>query len=168
VQTLSISLECPSPFWLDPEPTPVLLAFVGGGLEFPLVTPTEFGFLGYRAIADNTGDSPVPIEMYISGGAVNPRVTNKTTGEFIHVQRPMETHEELFINTDPEHMEVTLLSVDPVSGAATRGNAYGYLSQDSTIMMMLVPGMNELTFSSDDENRTIRIRIFYRRRFTGV
>jgi len=167
IQTLNISFECPLPFWLETEQSQVLLAYVGGGLQFPLVTPTEFGMLGYRALADNYGDALAPIEMYVTGGSLNPKITNVTTGEFIHIQRQMESWEELYINTDPENMQVTLISKDPVTGEETRELAYGYISTDSNLFGM-VPGVNELTFDSDDENKTIRVRIFYHKRFVGV
>jgi len=167
IQTLSISFECPLPFWLDSEQSQVMLAYVGGGLQFPLVTPAEFGMLGYRALADNSSDGPVPIEMYVTGGSENPKITNVTTGEFIHIERRVEEWEQIYINTDPEHMEVTLMSKHPVTGEDTRELAYGYLSNTSNLFS-LVPGVNELTFDSDDENKTIRIRIYYHKRFAGV
>jgi len=104
-QTLNISFECTLPFWSEPAQSQAMLAYIGGGLEFPLVTPTEFDMLGYRSLVDNDSDATVPIEMHVDGGSENPKITNVTIGVLILIERRVETWEQLYINTDPEHME---------------------------------------------------------------
>lgn len=165
VQTLNINFECPSPFWQDYENTVVSLAYVEGGLKFPIVTPGFFGTLGYRAFVDNKGDVPAPMEIYIDGGAQNPMIKNVSTGEFIKVERKMNPYDKLYINTDPENLKVELIRNDGIS--ETRENAYGYLSFDSSLFG-LKPGMNELIFTSDDENKKVKIRLVFRLLYSGV
>lgn len=167
IQTLDVSFECPSPFWLSYEQSAIMLAYVEGGLKFPLRTPNRFGTLGYRVTADIKSDVPVPLEFHIDGGSLNPIITNRTTGEFIKLEKHVESYESLYINTDSEKRAVILNGIDPVSGAATRHNAYGYLSHDSRLFS-LAPGVNDLRFESDDENKKVRIRIYYHERYVGV
>jgi hypothetical protein len=167
VQTIELTFECPSPFWLSYERQSILLAYVEGGINFPLKTPNNFGLLGYQVLADNQSDALTPLELYIEGGAINPVITNKTTGKFIKVEKYIQTHEMIYINTSEESTSVILHSVDPVTSEPTTENAYGYLSFDSDLFG-LVPGVNDIRFESDDDNKSVRIRGYYNYRFGGV
>ena len=167
IQTLDVTFECPSAFWLSAEPVQAGLAYVEGGLEFPLKTPGAFGMLGYRVNISNDGDADAPLEFHIDGGALNPVITNVTTGEFIKLSKFLQPHDKLYINTDPENMTVSLVSVDPETNEEVLTNAFGYLTDDSALFK-LAPGMNEIIFSSDDENKRVSIRIIFRKRYAGV
>lgn len=167
VQTLNIMFECPSPYWQSVKQHEILLAYVDGGLRFPVKTPGYFGTLGYRAVIDNDSDGYVPVEMYVDGGSVNPVIINKTTGEFIKIERQFSSGDQIYINTDPEKMEVSRIYIDPATNKPVKENAYGYLSFDSTLLQ-LIPGENDLTFTSDDENKRVRVRIYFRKRYAGV
>ena len=46
-QTVSVVFECPSPFWRSAEKSIASLAYIYGGLHFPIQTPNRFGTLGY-------------------------------------------------------------------------------------------------------------------------
>lgn len=167
VQTLSVKFECPSPFWLSAEETEIKLAYVDGGFEFPVSTPSYFGTLGYRAEIMNDSDAELPLEISIGGGARNPEITNEVTGEKISVERQIKEGDSLFISTDPETLEVSLLALNPATNEAEKENAYGYLTTDSTLLT-LKPGRNELIFRSLDDNKKIQIRIRFRKRYVGV
>jgi len=166
IQTLSVSFECPQPFFTTERAEELALAYVRGGLKFPLRTPGFFGTLGYRVTADNDGDIETPLEIFIGGGAINPKVINETTGRFVQVKKHIQTHEQLYINTDPEHIEVSLMTVDEHS-QHVKINAYSYLSDDSDLLR-LPQGVNMLRFNTDDNNTHIRIRLLFRKRFVGV
>lgn len=165
VQTLSISFECPTPFWQDYESSTVSLAYVQGGLQFPIRTPGFFGTLGYRAVVNNTGDVNAPMEIYIDGGSVNPTIKNVSTGEFIKVEQQMTEYDRLYINTDPENLKVEIIRTDGIN--ETKENAYGYLSFDSSLFS-LQPGNNEIIFTSDDENKRVKVRMYFRLLYSGV
>lgn len=166
-QTLEVAFECPSPFWRSADPVQVGLAYVSGGLQFPIRTPGFFGTLGYRAVVDNDGDVVTPLEFHIEGGSINPIVRNVTTGEHIRLSRHLAHYDRLYVNTDPEKQEVSLVTVDPLTNQDVRENAYGYLTDDSALFK-LAPGKNELTFTSDDENKRVRIRVLFYKRYAGV
>jgi hypothetical protein len=168
VQTLTVTFEAPSPFWEDLKQNGVFLAYVEGGLKFPVKLPNMFGMLGYRVIVNNFGDWNAPVEIYMEGGAVNPVITNKSTGEFIKLTHDLDSSMELYINSDPENLEVSIITIDPATNEKVKQNAYGYITSDSTIQFYLKPGRNEIIFSSDDENKAVRIRIYFRLRYAGV
>lgn len=168
LQTVELVFECPFPFFQDTEQNGVFLNYVEGGLEFPLVTPTEFGLFGYYVEVDNDSDCDLPVEMYVDGGSLNPTIKNETTGEFIKIEKPLASHEKLYINTDPEQIEVSIIRKDVSTNKEVRENAYGYLTYDSTLFK-LKTGINELTFKSDDEeNKKVRVKIYYRKCYLGV
>ena len=166
-QTLSIEFECPSPYWLSVEQHIFSLAYVDGGIKFPVRTPSSFGTLGYRAIIDNDSDVEIPLEFMIDGGSLNPIIINQTTGEFIKLAKQVFDGEKLYINTDPEYLEVSLITIDPETNEKVKSNAYGYLTHDSTLIKLAL-GENQLTFQSDDENRKVRITISFYKRYVGV
>ena len=166
-QFLEIEFECPQPYWEDQTLTQIPLAYIDGGIQFPLITPNYFGTLGYQAFIDNDGDLPVPLQFYIQGGAVNPIVKNETTGEYIQLAKYLETWDQLYINTDINEQEVSLVTIDPMTNEPVKQNAYSYLTDGSTLFK-LVPGVNRLTFTSDDENKKVSIEIVFRKRTAGV
>jgi len=166
VQTFSIIFDCPKTFFTTPAQERVLLAYIDGGLEFPLVTPGFLGTMGYEARPFNDGDIDTPLEIIIGGGAVFPTVTNETTGKFVCVERHLQEHEKLYINTDDENTEVSLLTVDEHSNPV-KINAYSYLTDDSDLFR-LAQGENVLSFNSADNNTRIKIELLFRKRFVGV
>jgi hypothetical protein len=168
VQTLAATFEAPTPFWEDLNQTGIYFAYVEGGLKFPVKLPNMFGMLGYRVIVDNYGDWDAPIELFMEGGAVNPIITNKTTGAFIKLTRDLDSSMELYINSDPEKLEVSIITIDPETNQKVKQNAYGYITHDSTIQFYMSPGKNEIVFDSDDENKAVKIKIYFRRRYVGL
>lgn len=166
-QTLDVEFSCPTVFWRTAEPMQANLAYIDGGLEFPLETPSYFGYNSYYAEVDNDGDAEAHMEIYMDGGAVNPVITNLTTGEFIRLDKFLHSYEKLYICTDPENIEVSLISVDPATNEPVRENAFGYLSDDSTLFRFQ-PGVNRLMFESEDNNLTVRIRFMFYFNYLGV
>ncbi len=165
VQTIGIDFECPSPLWQSGEASQISLAYLGGGLEFPLVLPGGFGNLGYQAIIDNDGDYPTPLEIYIGGGSKNPKVLNLTTGQFIKIEKDTNSYEHIYINTDPGVSTVLLVRSDGTE--ETEENAYGYLSHDSTLFS-LARGRNVILYETEDENKKVSVRLLFRKLYVGV
>ena len=166
-QTLNVEFECPSPFWLSATQSVVSLAYVYGGMSFPIRTPNRFGTLGYRAIISNDSDAETPLEFLIDGGSLNPVITNTTTGRFIKLNKQLFAGDQLYINTDPEKLEVSHITTDPETNQRVKSKAYGYLTHDSELFS-LIPGENRLTFKSDDENKKVKITITFYKRYVGV
>lgn len=167
LQTLTVSFECPSSFWQSVKPFEIKLAYVEGGLEFPIRTPGFFGKLGYKAVINNDGDVPAPLEFFIDGGAINPIIRNDTTGEFIKLTRQLQSYDKLYINTDPENYEVSHITINTETNEPQKMDAFGYITPDSSLFK-LARGENVIKFTSDDENKKVKIVILYRKRYAGV
>jgi len=166
-QSIRIAFECPSPFWKSVDVSVIQLAYIAGGMSFPIRTPNSFGVLGYKAIIDNDSDVETPVEILMDGGSLNPVILNQTTGHFIKLAKQVHFGEQLYINTDPEFLEVSLIFIDPESNQRVKQNAYGYITHDSTLFR-LAHGENRLTFRSEDENKAVRLTISFYKRYVGV
>lgn len=81
----TISFLCVDPYWLDAEGVDIDIKSVKGGLRFPLILPSHFALVTFYKEIENVGDEEVPVQIEYTGPALNPRITNETTGEYIQV-----------------------------------------------------------------------------------
>ena len=153
-----IQLFCPSPFWLDVFETSKEIVTWIGGLKFPLVLPTKFSLAGQRIVnIINDGDIETPVIIEIRGTANNPKIANKTTGEFIKINRTLLIGDVLTITTHFGNKRVE------INGT----NALHYIDLASTFFN-LHPGDNVIEFSSESVNDDAGIKISFKRRYVGV
>lgn len=163
IQTLSVELECPDPYWHSLKESSFRMLYVDGGFSFPYSFPVQFGLRGYRQTIHNDCNCMLPMEIRISGGAVNPYIKNTSTGEYIKIRKEIPTGKTLYINTDFESPEVSIL--DSLNVVET--NAFGYMTADSSLFR-LSPGENALEFDSEDNTTTATIIISYYERAAGL
>jgi phage-related protein len=153
-----IQLFCPSPFWLDVFETSKEIVTWIGGLKFPLVLPTKFSLAGQRTVnIINDGDIETPVIIEIRGTANNPKIANKTTGEFIKINRTLLAGDVLTITTHFGSKGVE------INGT----NALHYIDLASTFFN-LHPGDNVIEFSSESVNDDAGVKISFKRRYVGV
>mgnify|MGYP002411558008 CR=1 FL=1 len=95
--------------------------------------------------------------------AVNPKVINNNTGEFIQVNREVGADEKLIITTEFGNKRVTLKNT--VTGEET--NAFGWIDLDSTFFNLDV-GDNLMSYSADSGQETAKVWIKWRNRYSGV
>lgn len=162
-QTVDLIFECPNPFFRSSTEFSTRLAYSSGTLKWPLTLPGQFGINRYQQTIVNDGQAQAPLVIEIGAGAVNPMVTNSSTGEFVKVSRYIPENSKLVINSDPERLEVSLANT--VSGE--KSNAYGYLSDGSSPFMLAI-GENILKFESDDNSASIKINLRYVKLYKGV
>lgn len=158
IQSFFLSLVCPDPYWqAEIESATEIVTWIGG-LEFPLVFPTQFSTAGEKRInVINAGDVEAPIRVEISAPATNPTLTHVGTGEFIRVKRELTGNDVLVVTTDFGNKRV---EIDGVS-------KFNYIDQETTFFSLL-PGDNILEYTSDDEQEKARVRISYKNRYLGV
>jgi len=148
-QKFTLTLFCPSPFWEDIKETGEPLGFIEGGLTFPLMLNpdveehTLFSRRGFTSLLENKGDVPAPVEITFSGPAENPKIINKTTGEFIQINDTLDSDEKLIINTA---FGAKRAEIEGNNGEMQ--NAFHYLDLESTFWELQV-GDNEIDFESD-------------------
>ena len=100
-QDFLINLIAPNPYWQDEYETSEEIVTWLGGMTFPLKLPTAFATKGPKIInIRNDGDVETPVKIEFHGPATNPRIENKTTGEFIKVNQVLTPEDILVITTE--------------------------------------------------------------------
>lgn len=104
-------------------------------------------------------DTPVLVEFH--GPAVNPVVTNVTTGERIKVNCTLAEGEILEINTD-----FGVKSVYRVTGS--NRESLNQVIDISSRFFWLRPGTNYLSYDSDNKETVHKVAITWHERYLGI
>lgn len=166
-KSVPITFNCPDPYWRALQPVGDIMAYLDGGLEFPLEIDSElrvqFGSQGYQAVIRNEGDSAASLVITIYGPAAQPAVSKTATGETLRVNRELATGDRLTINT--AHGNDRQVMITRTNG--TMESAFGYIDLES-VFFQLDPGENALEYRSGDDGRTARVEVLSYPRFGGV
>ena len=158
----TISFLCADPYWLDEKGADIEIKSVKGGLIFPLILPSCFASVSFYKEIDNQGDVDAPIQLEYIGPAINPRVTNETTGEYIQVNMEIGEKEKLIINTTEGKETVNLITPHETK------DVYNNIDLNSTFFKLIV-GKNLIRYSSDAETSKDSVRIInYTNKYIGV
>ena len=162
-QPLNINYVCPDPYFTDVTQISKGLRFEEGGLTFPLRLPTQFAFSSYRGVFQNDGDVETPVEIHYKGPALNPVVTNETTGEYIKVKYDLSEDDVLVISTAFGRKRVEVVNPD-----GTRTNVFHWIDLGSTFFQLAL-GQNTLIYDSDREgDRAVAtVTIIWNNRYGG-
>ena len=138
------------------------MAYLMGGLKFPLRLPTIFAHRGYQRVFENVGDVPTPVQIEFKGPAQNPTIFNRTTGEFIAVNRELGPDDILFIDTAFGQKRVEIQRANGESE-----NAFNYIDLASSFFQLEL-GDNLIEYSSNNDSTLTRVRVSYRNRYVGI
>lgn len=109
----------------------------------------------------NEGDVETPIEIEFHGPAVNPKIINHSTGEFIRIKKEITSDEVLYINTAFGKKRVEIIR------NGTREDAFDYIDLDSRFFS-LRPGDNVIEYQSENGLAPQSVQIYYYNRYLGV
>jgi Phage tail protein len=159
-QKARITLFCPSPYWrsLDITEEPTFESL----FQFPFEGFFEMGLQRDKRIIDNDGDAPAPIYLEFFGPAVNPIITNNTTGEFIKVNQTLGEGEFMRVDTTPGNKSVEFVSPD-----GTITNVFNWIDLGSTFFQLIV-GENEIEYSADSDIQGAVVNIRYNKLYVGI
>lgn len=158
-----IHLIAPLPFWLDTYVESKEIATWNGGFKFPLVLSSGFATKGSPEIViKNEGDVKTPVIVEFSGPATNPKIENKTTNEFIKVNKSILAGEKLIVSTKFGNKIVEI-----EDSLGNRTNAFNWIDLNSTFFQ-LVPGTNVIKCDSDEGTNEAKISIQWRNRYIGI
>jgi hypothetical protein len=157
-QKFLLHLICHQPFWQDQFTESREIVTWIGGMTFPLLLPARFAMKGLPVInVVNMGDVETPVKIEFQGPATNPKIENRTTGEYIQVQRNLSLGDTLLLTTDFGAKRVEINGV----------NAFHYIDLNS-VFWQLRPGDNIVEYSSDEPTEPAAVVISYRNRYVGV
>lgn len=109
----------------------------------------------------NEGDVETPVEIEFHGPAVNPKIINHSTGEFIRIKKEITSDEVLYINTAFGKKRVEIVR------NGTREDAFDYIDLDSRFFS-LRPGDNVIEYQSENGLAPQSVQIYYYNRYLGV
>ena len=159
----TISFYCQDPYWLDEKGIDVDIKSVKGGLRFSLKLATTFSKISFYKEIENTGDVEAPIQIEYQGPALNPKIINETTGEYIQVNMEIDEKEKLVIDTREGKETVNLITPHEVI------DVYNKIDLNSTTSLKLIVGKNLIKYSSDIEGAKDRVTIIdYSNKYAGV
>lgn len=163
-QRTLINLLCPNPYWKTiQEKTEPLSAWIGK-FKFPFKFPVEFGEKANRTTINNDGDVETPVVIDFYGPAINPTVTNETTGQRIRIKRTLSVTDKLEVSTEFGNKYVEIVVAD-----GTRTNAFHWIDLSADpILFQLALGENVISFSSDDPASIGSVNIRYKKRYVAV
>lgn len=158
----TISFYCQDPYWLDEKGVDIDIKSVKGGLKFPLSLPNKFALITFYKEIDNKGDTEAPVQIEYVGPALNPCITNETTGEFIKVNMQIDEKEKLIINTAEGQETVNLVTPHETK------DVYNNIDLNSTFFKLIV-GKNLIKYSSDIEGAKDKVTIKdYTNKYVGA
>lgn len=161
-----INMIAHDPYWQDTSPSVDEMSVFVGMFEFPLEIPhdegIEFGQQGEKIKINNPGDVETPVRIEFNGPAVNPKVTNVTTGEYILVDRAIGAEQKLVITTDFGNKSVEIYDENGLVE-----NAFHWIDLNSTFWQ-LIPGENVIQYGADIGMDTAKILITRHNRYVGI
>lgn len=156
-QKYLIQLLCHNPFWMDNYYESREMSYLMGGFKFNLCLPTSFSNRGFKRKASNDGDVSTPVEIEFKGPAINPTVTNVTSGEFIKVNRELGDEDILTVSTAFGEKYVR------INGE----NAFHYIDLDS-VFWQLKSGDNILSYQSNNDSIKTKVLVKWKNRYIGL
>lgn len=165
-KSIQLVFMCPGHLFRSVTQTEKQLAYLDGGLSFPLEIDMSkeimFGTRGFEAELTNVGDFPAPISVTITGPSLVPRLEKANTGEYIQLRQQLYSGDILQLDTTPGGLAATIQRAD---GFVESG--FGYLDLGSTFFA-LDPGLNTIRYSSGDDTMLSAVTISSLSRFGGV
>ncbi|MEG0297687.1 MAG: phage tail family protein [Clostridium sp.] len=158
----SVILLAHNPFFTEPHDIGEEISTWIGGWKFKFSLPFRFKQKGdTKRNITNNGHIETPLEIIFKGPAVNPSITNYTTGEFIKVNRTLTTDDTLVITT-----EFGNKTVEISRNEGEKINAFNFIDLDSTFFNLQV-GDNLLEYSTENlEPQSVEIK--YKNRYLGI
>lgn len=158
-----ISFWCPSPYWQSISNKSEEIGYIKGtGFKYPFSLPIKFANLKSEVMIDYQGSVPAPVTITIYGSAAKPKITNKTTGKYIAVEKELTDNQRLVIVTTRGSKSVKIAE----TGKSTK-DAFQYIDPES-VFWELQPGENIISYDSGDDSQKTAVKIVYSEFYSGV
>lgn len=159
-QIALLDLIAHDPYWktegIEAEPTFEPL------FQFPFEGEFQMGISRDERSIINDGDTPTALVIEFYGPAVNPSVTNETTGEYIKVNQTLDEGEYMRINTADGEKSVVFVDSEGVER-----NVFNWIDLDSTFFKLKV-GENLLTYTADSDIQGAIVNFYYQNRYNAL
>lgn len=158
-----ITFWCPSPYWRSVSSHTEEIGYIKGeGFKYPFAFPVKFASLKNELSIDYQGSVSAPVTITIYGSATKPKITNKTTGKYIAVEKELTDNQRLVIVTTRGSKSVKIAE----TGKSTK-DAFQYIDPES-VFWELQPGENIISYDSGDDSQKTAVKIAYSEFYSGV
>lgn len=158
-----ITFWCPSPYWRSVFNHTEEIGYIKGeGFKYPFAFPVKFASLKNELSIDYQGSVSAPVTITIYGSATKPKITNKTTGKYIAVEKELTDNQRLVIVTTRGSKSVKIAE----TGKSTK-DAFQYIDPES-VFWELQPGENIISYDSGDDSQKTAVKIAYSEFYSGV
>lgn len=160
LQKASITFIAHKPYWrstkIAEEPTFKPL------FQFPFMNAFQMGIQQEKRLINNDGNAAIPIQVEFYGPALNPKIINNTTGEFIKINQELKEGECMILDTSDDNKGVHFLLEN-----GERRNVYHWIDLDSN-MFKLAIGINEIEYTADSDIQGAIVNISYSKLYNAV
>ena len=157
-QKTILNLFCPSPYWRSTRVTEEP-AFEPR-FRFPTRGPFIMGIQRDQRIINNDGDAPAPMQIEFFGPALNPKIINNTTGEFIRIRQELVEGERMMVDTS----DSTVYFID---WEGVERNVFPWIDMNSTFFKLAI-GSNDIEYTADSDIQGTIVNISYRKLYNAV
>ena len=157
-QKVLLFLKAPNPYWRSTTVTEEP-AFEPK-FRFPFSGPFIMGIQRDKRIINNDGDAPAPINVEFFGPALNPKIINNTTGQFIRIRQALLEGERMMIDTSDS-------SVYFVDEDGNERDVFPWIDPSTTFFDLQL-GENEIEYSADDDIQGAIVNIRYSKLYNAV
>ncbi|GKV69859.1 hypothetical protein NCCP2716_23570 [Sporosarcina sp. NCCP-2716] len=163
-QVAVVDLLCPDPYWRSLTVTEEPMAAFVELFDFPSDhwevgadgdLYFEMGIEGHTRTFMNNGDAEMPIKITIRGPAVNPKLTNLTTGEFIRIRRTLTASDVLVIDTEDSSVQLN------------GEDAFPWIDLSSAFWKLAI-GSNDVQYTADAGQENATLTIEWQERYNAV
>ena len=148
-----VNLIAPNPYWksisITEEPAFEPL------FQFPFEGVFEMGMQRDRRTIVNDGDSPAPLFVEFFGPALNPKIINNTTGEYIKINQQLHENERMLIDTTEGKKSVFF-----VDSTGVKRNVFNWIDLNSTFFELVI-GENDIEYTADSDIQGAVVNISY-------
>lgn len=169
-EVCSVSMTAYDPYWRDLSETQVELIgltspfLITDPIYFEESTPFFMGEVGAATqIIHNAGDVPAPLKIEWVGAATNPKITLKDTGEYILLDKVLESHEKLIITTAYGDKNVYIQNLN--TGEIVKDFSIVNTASD---FFSLPVGNSTVSLSADAGAGSAAVTLMYKNLFIGV
>ncbi|MBQ8647711.1 MAG: phage tail family protein [Oscillospiraceae bacterium] len=161
--SVTVNFVCESPYWFG-QTSAAVLTGTNGGLILPMALSFTLGKLSTQVSLMNQGQTDAPVTIRMTGSGETPTLTNLRSGASLRLVQPLPVGDELTLCTEPGRLAAEVTHAD-----GSVENGFGLLDPTASLLAFrLLPGMNQLSYRSQEQTARTVVRVEWNDCYEGV
>lgn len=161
--SVTVDFVCESPYWFG-QTSAAMLIGTSGGFILPTVLPFTLGKLSTEVSLTNQGQTDAPVTIRMTGSGETPTLTNLRSGAALRLVQPLPVGDVLTLCTEPGSLMAQVTHPD-----GSVENGFGLLDPTASLLAFtLLPGVNPLSYSSEEQTARTMVRVEWNDCYEGV